>query len=78
MKLGTFASPTWLRLHCTMISFYFNYCAFQVVGDEVDVCTNKVNPRSYESIYSLLDSVSPGYVQRFGEKLAGRLADLQQ
>jgi hypothetical protein len=33
--------------------------------------------KSYESIYALLDSVSPGYVQKFGEKLAGKLANLQ-
>ena len=59
-----------------LLMFSFLFVFTQVVGDNIDACTNHINPKSYESIYSLLDSMSPGYVQRFGEKLAGKLAGL--
>ena len=58
---------------------YFNNIPsyLQVVSNEIDVNVENSEQKTYESIYSLLDSVSPGYVQKFGEKLAVKLANLQ-
>ncbi|CAB4020867.1 Hypothetical predicted protein, partial [Paramuricea clavata] len=55
-----------------------NIHGLKVVGNEIDVNTENTGQKSYESIYSLLDSLSPAYVQKFGEKLAVKLANLQQ
>ncbi|XP_046844481.1 GSK3-beta interaction protein-like [Xenia sp. Carnegie-2017] len=48
----------------------------KVVGREVDKDTEH-SGRSYESIYALLDSLSPAYVEAFGAEIARKLSELQ-
>ena len=49
----------------------------QVVGHQFD-CVNAATPsRHYETIYGLLDSVSPGYRNSFSETLIAKLQRLQ-
>ncbi|KAJ7315282.1 hypothetical protein OS493_038749 [Desmophyllum pertusum] len=47
---------------------------FRVVGDKFDENQEDRETKCYETIYALLDSVSPGYVQSFGEALVQKLS----
>lgn len=37
-----------------------------------------MDTRHFETIYSLLDKISPGYIKSFGESLASKLAEIEQ
>jgi len=53
------------------------YCLFQIVGRQFDTVVEEEMSRYFETIYALLDTVSPQYRQSFGEALAERLTQLQ-
>lgn len=50
---------------------------FQIVGDAYDK-VDHLNGYPYETPYALLNVVSPGYAESFGNKLSAALQDLQQ
>ena len=52
--------------------------SIQVVGEKLDD-NQEENETSkyYETMYALLDSISPGYTQSFGEALVQKLSSLQ-
>ena len=50
---------------------------FQIVGKQFDTITETESSQYYETIYALLDNVSPGYRCSFGEALSERLKQLQ-
>ena len=52
--------------------------SIQVVGEKFDDNQeeNKTS-KYYETMYALLDSISPGYTQSFGEALVQKLSSLQ-
>ena len=62
------------------IKFHFaqltKFTLFQVVGDQFDKSQEGGETKYYETMYALLDSVSPGYSQAFGEALVRKLASL--
>lgn len=49
---------------------------FRVVGDQFDKNQEGGETTYYETMYALLDLVSPGYSQAFGEALVQKLASL--
>ena len=49
-----------------------------MVGDSFDDNQEERVSKYYETIYALLDSLSPGYSQSFGEALARKLSLLDQ
>lgn len=49
---------------------------FRVVGDQFDENQKGIESKYYETMYALLDTVSPGYSQSFGEALVQKLASL--
>lgn len=49
----------------------------QVVGEKFDECVQMSKPY-YETIYALLDTLSPGYRKSFGEALVRKLSHLQE
>ncbi|TNN56912.1 GSK3-beta interaction protein [Liparis tanakae] len=51
---------------------------FRVVGYAFDQADEDLNTQYYETVYSLLDSLSPGYREAFGNALLQRLERLQQ
>ncbi|EDO33748.1 predicted protein [Nematostella vectensis] len=55
-----------------VVSNTFDFCSF----DEKDSITQ--NTPFYETIYALLDTISPGYSQMFGNELSRKLSELQQ
>ena len=58
--------------------FYFNqFALFQIVGEKFDNNQENSNSKYYETIYALLDSMSPGYTKSFGEALVRKLSSLQ-
>lgn len=50
---------------------------YQIVGQKFDTKTNDTNV-SYETIYSLLGAISPGYISSFGSELAIALYNLAE
>lgn len=57
---------------------FIKFCLFiQVVSKEYDLVEEKSKGKFYETIYSLLDNLSPGYRKSFGDTLALRLTELQ-
>lgn len=74
---------TWisfLPVSCSVLPFnaYLkNYSTFQVVGDNFDENQEAKASKYFETMYALLDSVSPGYSQSFGEALIKKLSSLQ-
>lgn len=50
----------------------------QVVGYIFDQVDEGLNTQYHETVYSLLDSLSPGYREAFGNALLQRLERLQQ
>ncbi|ESO83978.1 hypothetical protein LOTGIDRAFT_184022 [Lottia gigantea] len=50
---------------------------FRIVGSEYDTIDQNINCRHFETIYSLLDSVSPNYRQTFGDALMKKLSMLE-
>jgi len=50
----------------------------QVVGYAFDQVNEDLNTPYYETVYSLLDTLSPGYREAFGNALLQRLERLQQ
>ena len=51
-------------------------CTLQVVGKENDTIT-ETDGKYYETIYSMLDTVSSGYRNTFGDTLMKKLEGLQ-
>ncbi|KAK6171210.1 hypothetical protein SNE40_019448 [Patella caerulea] len=51
---------------------------FRVVGLCFDTIDDNEHSQHFETIYSLLDSVSPGYRQTFGDALMKKLAMLER
>ena len=47
---------------------------FHIISQKFDTVENEENGIYYETIYALLDSISPQYRQLFGESLAAKLA----
>ena len=55
-----------------------SFTSIQVVGEKFD--DNQEENKTlkyYETMYALLDSISPGYTQSFGEALVQKLSSLQ-
>ncbi|KAM8834325.1 GSK3-beta interaction protein [Synchiropus splendidus] len=50
----------------------------RVVGYSFDQVDEDLNTQYYETIYSLLDTLSPSYIQAFGNALLQRLEKLKQ
>ncbi|KAL5010689.1 hypothetical protein ScPMuIL_012994 [Solemya velum] len=61
------------EMYCVELSLQ----GFQVVGKKYDSVEEKYKGKHYETIYSLLDNLSPGYRTSFGDTLALRLTELQ-
>jgi len=53
-------------------------CLFQIVGNQYDTIAEADTSRYYETIYALLDTISPEYRLSFGEALTERLTELQK
>lgn len=49
---------------------------FKVVGDQFDKNQKGIESKYYETMYALLDTISPGYSQSFGKALVRKLASL--
>ena len=80
-----------LRVRCTksemcyflfyysfMACFIINHSTIQVVGYAFDQVDEDLNTQYHETIYSLLDKLSPGYREAFGNALLQRLEQLKQ
>jgi len=52
-------------------------CLFQIVSHQFDTIVEAEMSRYYETVYALLDTISPEYRLSFGEALAQRLTQLQ-
>ena len=50
---------------------------FQVVGKDFNIVESNVTSKHYETIYGLLDSLSPEYRNSFSEALMAKLQTLQ-
>ena len=53
-------------------------CLFQVVGKTFDKLEKQHETQYFETIYALLDHLSPCYRRSFGDALASKLARLQE
>lgn len=53
------------------------HCVFQIVSHQFDTIVEAEMSRYFETIYALLDTISPEYRLSFGEALAQRLSQLQ-
>ncbi|XP_029633842.1 GSK3-beta interaction protein-like [Octopus sinensis] len=51
---------------------------FQIVGHDFDSLDNVSNGKYFETIYSLLDNVSPEYRNSFGDVLLSKLQKVQE
>ena len=65
----------YIKCPCNILLFIH---FFQVVGDNLDENQEERVSKYYQTIYALLDSLSPGYSQSFGEALVQRLSSLDQ
>lgn len=65
-----------IMIHCLILQALFKFTLFQVVGDQFDANQEGGESKYYETMYALLDSLSPGYTQSFGEALVQKLASL--
>ena len=63
-------------LNFTLHNLLIKFTLFQVVGDQFDKSQEGGETKYYETMYALLDSVSPGYSQAFGKALVRKLASL--
>ncbi|XP_071113707.1 GSK3B-interacting protein-like [Haliotis cracherodii] len=61
-------------LYCVELSI----SGFRIVGKSFDTVMEDEPSRYYETIYQLLDTVSPEYRNTFGDTLAMRLKELQE
>lgn len=61
----------------SLLYIYFNFLSFQIVSEKFDDKQENSNFKYYETIYALLDSMSPGYTKSFGEALVRKLSSLQ-
>lgn len=59
-----------------MYTKYFTL--IQVVGESFDENDENTVSKYYETMYALLDTVSPGYTQSFGEALIKKLSSVQE
>lgn len=50
---------------------------FRIVSEKFDDKQENSNSKYYETMYALLDSMSPGYTKSFGEALVRKLSSLQ-
>ncbi|XP_078000439.1 GSK3-beta interaction protein-like [Glandiceps talaboti] len=50
---------------------------FRIVGNQFDCVGNSADNSYFETIYALLDKLSPGYRLSFGEALINKLSMLQ-
>ncbi|CAB1330899.1 unnamed protein product [Coregonus sp. 'balchen'] len=55
-----------------------NEAGLRVVGYAFDQVDESLSTQYYETVYSLLDTLSPGYREAFGNALLQRLERLQQ
>lgn len=51
---------------------------FKIVSHQLDTCDEDEGEEVYESIYSLLQEHSQGYIKSFGETLIDKLEKIQQ
>lgn len=62
----------------TMLSLTINHSTIQVVGYAFDQVDEDLSTQYHETVYSLLDTLSPGYREAFGNALLQRLERLKQ
>lgn len=55
-----------------------DFTLIQVVGESFDENDENTVSKYYETMYALLDTVSPGYTQSFGEALIKKLSSFQE
>ena len=73
-----------LVCHLCMLLYQFTdewwgYFRFQIVGRVYDcVACADVASQYYETIYALLDNISPQYQRSFGDALMSKLSQLEQ
>lgn len=58
--------------------FTLNHSTKQVVGYAFDQVDEDLSTQYHETVYSLLDTLSPGYREAFGNALLQRLERLKQ
>lgn len=61
-----------------MLILTINPSPTQVVGYAFDQVDEDLNTQYHETVYSLLDKLSPGYREAFGNALLQRLERLKQ
>ena len=47
------------------------------MSNRLDAVEGNLDMRHFETMYALLDQISPGYVKSFGESLASKLAEIK-
>lgn len=62
----------------TMLILTINHSTKQVVGYAFDQVNEDLSTQYHETVYSLLDTLSPGYREAFGNALLQRLERLKQ
>lgn len=60
--------------YCVKVS----YSGFQIVAREFDKIDTNLMEAAFETPYALLHSISPKYVQSFGDNLSKSLANLER
>ncbi|KAL9985148.1 hypothetical protein ACROYT_G007518 [Oculina patagonica] len=65
-----------LTKESTSLCIELSVLGFRIVGDKFDEKQESRDSKYYETMYALLDAVSPGYTQSFGEALVRKLASL--
>ena len=60
-----------------LLFVYYFFFSFQIVGNDFNTIDDRVTSRYFETIYSLLDHVSPEYRNSFGDALLSRLQSLK-
>ena len=71
-----FVSSRALLTHNMLNAMFFLYL-FQLVGHEFDLVDDSQNTNFFETIYSLLDNISPMYRNTFSDTLIRKLQGLQ-
>ena len=60
-----------------MFTFKWIALCWQIVGNQFDTIQNEEASEYFETIYALLDTVSPGYRLSFSQALTEKLLQLQ-
>jgi len=66
-----------LTKECRSLCVELSVLGFRIVGDNFDEIQEGRVSKYYETMYALLDTVSPGYCKSFGEALVQKLSSLQ-